>query len=393
MKSGKKFDRGLIILGFIIIITAAMAVFLFLQLKTDEVTEKAEHGDILRILITVGDGKMALTSQVFLFHSGTGNSFLLGVPGNIGSIIERHNRIDRISILYEEGSVKNYLSKIENILGIRIDYYIDIDFEHIEPITDLLGGMEIFIPEPVYDVEGDPPALLPSGNVLLDGRKMLTFLSFQGAADLEEMTADRRQDFIKTMLVKWGEQSDYLTKQRVLNLLWRLIDSNMDKQAFTSFLNLLGNAEIKPDRQRVMGNQRIVDGTVLLFPHFEGKLLRQQMDQRLTVLKSDYSENGGSVTVSLEILNGTTVNGMARRTKDIYESFQGFNVLTFGNADRQDYEHTVVIDRTGVKEKAERAAEIIGCKRIETRIDEVSESNAEVTIILGKDFNGQFVKE
>ncbi|MFP4382987.1 MAG: LCP family protein [Spirochaetia bacterium] len=393
MKSGKKFDRGLIILGFIIIITAAMAVFLFLQLKTDEVTEKAENGEILRVLLTVGDGTVPLTSQVFLYHTVTGNSFLLDVPGNIGSIIEKHNRIDRISILYEEGTINSYVSRIENILGIRIDYYIDIDFDNIEPITDLLGGMEIFIPEPVYNVEGDSPTLLPSGNVLLDGRKMLTFLSFQGAAGLEEMTADRRQDFIKTMLVKWGEQSDYLTKQGVFKILWELLDTNIDKQAFTSFLNLLGNNDIQPDRQRVMGNQRIVDNTVLLFPHFEGKLLRQQMDQRLSVLENDYTENGGSVPVTLEILNGTTVNGIARRTKDIYESFQGFNVMAFGNADSQDYEHTVVIDRTGVKEKAERAAEIIGCKRIETRIDEVSESSAHVTIILGKDFNGQFVKE
>jgi polyisoprenyl-teichoic acid--peptidoglycan teichoic acid transferase len=370
-----------------------MAIFIFLELETDEITELSEKGETIKLLIVLSKENSPLSTQLFLFNNDTGSSFLLDIPGNIGSIIEKYNRIDKISKLYEDGGIKEYQTIIEGILGTNIQYFLNIDYSNVEPLTDLLGGIEIFIPEPVEFIDGEEENLLPSGNVLVDGKKVLTFLSYKGSADTIETISDRRQNFVKTILNRMSEQWQYLVKPQVFSMLWNFIETSMDKQSFISFIKLLGSNSIQPDRQRVMGNERLVDNQLLLFPHFEGKLLRQQMEQRLEAIQSDTIENGDGVTITLEILNGTTVNGLARRTKDIYESFQGFNVVAFGNAGRNDVAETLILDRTGITERAERVAEIIGCNNITTDIDEMSESDAQVTVVLGKDFNGQYVKK
>ena len=80
---------------------------------------------------------------------------------------------------------------------------------------------------------------------------------------------------------------------------------------------------------------------------------------------------------------------MARRTKALYESF-GFDVVSFANADSDKHVNTVVLDRRGNPEAARRVADIIHCERVHTQASVASD--AEVTVILGRDFDGRYVK-
>jgi hypothetical protein len=49
----------------------------------------------------------------------------------------------------------------------------------------------------------------------------------------------------------------------------------------------------------------------------------------------------------------------------------------------------VVIDQTGDIENARRVAAIIECTRIQSRTDEGAGRTADVTVILGRDFDGR----
>jgi hypothetical protein len=68
----------------------------------------------------------------------------------------------------------------------------------------------------------------------------------------------------------------------------------------------------------------------------------------------------------------------------------GFNIVHYGNALRNDYEKTLVIDRIGRPSLAKRIADIINCKEVHTRIDKTL--MVDVTIIIGNDFEGRFVR-
>ena len=103
-------------------------------------------------------------------------------------------------------------------------------------------------------------------------------------------------------------------------------------------------------------------------------------------------------TYVLEIQNGTTVSGLARNTMALLRS-AGYDILSTGNADSNDYEKTIIINHIGNAEVAKSLGDFIRCSNI---IEETvsldadsttAASNVDFTIILGKDFDGRYVKK
>src|SRR5690606_17575458 len=101
---------------------------------------------------------------------------------------------------------------------------------------------------------------------------------------------------------------------------------------------------------------------------------------------------GGEIPIaeiSVEILNGTRVNGLARRTNDLLVNY-GLQVLRYGNAEEQDVERTQVIYHTSIH----AAEQVAGLIRAETIIPGTSGGvdGPDVTVILGRDFDGWYVR-
>ena len=75
-----------------------------------------------------------------------------------------------------------------------------------------------------------------------------------------------------------------------------------------------------------------------------------------------------------------------------------YDVLSAVNADRNDYQETVIIDHLGNSEVAKMVGEFIHCDNIKTASEMInpeetfnSEANVDFTVILGSDFNGRYV--
>jgi hypothetical protein len=117
--------------------------------------------------------------------------------------------------------------------------------------------------------------------------------------------------------------------------------------------------------------------------------MKQTIAQNLASISSEDQSYDDTTLVTMEILNGTNQDGLAKRTTVLFESF-GFDVITYRNADHDQYINSVVIDRKGVIQRAERAAAVIQCERVYTKIEEDAE--VDVTLILGKDFDGRYCK-
>jgi hypothetical protein len=163
-------------------------------------------------------------------------------------------------------------------------------------------------------------------------------------------------------------------------------------------------AAIDTDRiniQSVSGNVREVSGQQLIFPHWDGNLIKEIVRQTLTGLVQPSSESMGDRIFTVEILNGTNVTGLAGRTAELFGGF-GYDVISIGNADRNDYENTVIIDRTGLQDLVLAFGEVIRCSNVRTNSltseDEEIDLNiqnlnyqADLTLIIGKDFNGRYV--
>ena len=86
--------------------------------------------------------------------------------------------------------------------------------------------------------------------------------------------------------------------------------------------------------------------------------------------------------VRVQVLNGSRVPGLARLATDALRD-AGYDVVDLGNA-RTPTKTSVVLDRAGNREIAERVAATLGITRIESRPD--SALLLEVTVVLGPDF-------
>ena len=86
--------------------------------------------------------------------------------------------------------------------------------------------------------------------------------------------------------------------------------------------------------------------------------------------------------VRVEVLNGSGKSGLARLATDQLRD-AGYDVVHLGNA-ASAAKTSLVIDRVGKKEIADRIAQALSIGRVETQVD--TSRYLEVTVILGKDW-------
>ena len=89
--------------------------------------------------------------------------------------------------------------------------------------------------------------------------------------------------------------------------------------------------------------------------------------------------------IQVEVLNGCGVDGVARRMTE-YLRDTGFDVVNTENADHFDYSRTIVLDRSGDREKAVNVAVKLGLDTTAVR-QEINEGLLlHATVIIGGDY-------
>ena len=89
--------------------------------------------------------------------------------------------------------------------------------------------------------------------------------------------------------------------------------------------------------------------------------------------------------VRIEVLNGSRAPGLARLATDRLRD-AGYDVVFLGNA-HSATDQSVVLDRVGKREIAERVANVLQITRVQTQLD--SARYLEVTVILGSDWTAR----
>jgi hypothetical protein len=91
---------------------------------------------------------------------------------------------------------------------------------------------------------------------------------------------------------------------------------------------------------------------------------------------------GWAKPVRVEVLNGSGVFRAGQRAAERLRE-GGFDVVDIRNADRSDYQETLVLDRVGVTRHARSVARRLGAKSTTQQRNE--DLLLEVTVILGRD--------
>lgn len=385
-------DRGIVLLIVIVGVLAGTGVIVALSVRTDEISDIAESGGRLAAVVVIELDDAPLITQVVLFDLSTNRGALFDVPQETGVVVTSLNRIDSIDTVLAADGIDAFREEVSALVGEPVPFHLYFDGDDLEAIVDFVEGLPLFVTD--LPNEGPDAVLIPNGDVVLDGAKTRAYLRYSGEGERGRERIARYQKVVVALLEELGNHHGELSSRDGIRLTASRITTNLDRGARSSLLSELETLE--NDRmitRQVEGIYRrvVTDEAeeVLLFPHQEGRWLRESVRQVVENLASEESIRDENIVIRLEILNGTDVTGLAARTAELFRSY-GFDVVAVGNAQRDDVAETIVINRSGSEIFARRTADIIRAPRTESDSD--GQAAVDVTVILGEDFDGRYVR-
>lgn len=391
-------QKGWIFIALIVAVIVALVIFFVNSLKHDAVQDEMKKNDIIRVLYVVEDyNSSVLFSSVLILDHKTEKAAVVNLPGFTGSIYKSLGRTDRLDVIYTEKGIDSFKTEVEKLLNIDIPFYSVIKLNEFLQMADYLGGIRVFIPEPIDYVDGDGKVwMLPSGSVNLDGDKLDTYLHYHEEEETEFDIQDRYQNAMTAFISGLHEKKFIIFTKDNFNLYGKNIITNVTDEEEKTLYNCISELDTESlIKQTISGSLRRVDGQILLMPDNNGDLIKEAVKQTTNMLVSTDGTVSSRVYV-LEIQNGTTINNLARDTSVLFQK-ANYDVLSTVNADRNNYDETLIIDHYGNEETARMVGEFIHCTNIirPTTQEEIelysTEQSIDFTIILGKDFNGRYV--
>jgi LCP family protein required for cell wall assembly len=368
----------------------------------------------------------------------TGKVGMISLPRDLFVPIPGFDTSGKINTAFYVGEVQHYpggggaLAKktVGEFLGYPIDYYVKVNFDGFVQAVDAIGGIDIDVPKTIHDEQyptldyGYTTFHLDAGMQHMDGETALKYARTRHGDD-DFQRARRQQQVlvaIKDQIIKDG----LLSPKRALSLLGVLRDSVEHDVSTTELPKLIGLASrvqidtidqlvldnrygqistttrfgwiLVPDRAKIRpAVDKIFTGTSIPSTAEVQALAAQEAQQQADLsrqqIQNDYQAQAEAVRKQLSeegarvaVFNGTDDPMLAARAADWLQR-QGYQVATYGQADRNDYPRTVL--RTHA-DKPFTVASLQDMFAIAKNNISVSNNSADAAIdlqlIIGRDF-------
>jgi LCP family protein required for cell wall assembly len=354
-------------------------------------------GGQLNVLVVGSDSRDGLTpEELEILGTGTvegkrtDSIFLLSVEGGAAAMLSFPRdlyltRCDgsqgRVNGAYATGGPDCLVETISRESGIPVTHYVEVNFIGFVQIVDALGGVEIFLDQPMVDRAAG--VNLPAGCNLLDGKAALGFVRARSVDDDLGRIA-RQQRFLKELARGVAKPSTIADPPRLFNVTGtaaRAVTADEDlglidlirlaRAARGLATGGLATYTVPANPQRIEGADVLVPaaGADAVFSRFrDGTILD-------VAPPPDVGLQPGDVT--LDVLNGTTVPGLGAEGQRFLTE-RGFRVDQVGNT--EPVGRTVVRHQPGL----EPAALLVAAQLPGVTV-EASSSGPELALVLGPD--------
>lgn len=285
------------------------------------------------------------------------------------------------------GNPDSLIATVSDFLDIPIHYYVRINSQGVADIIDLLGGVEVYVPYPMRytDPYQDLVINIDQGLQVLDGEKAVGFLRYRGGrSDLERI--DRQQQFLQALKDKLFSLGGISRVPAIIGEIGGSVDTNMTASQMLSFAKTAAQISM-PDVEMatIPGDIRTIEDPgqpPLSYYVSRTDDLMIMVDHLLWGVDPEIN-----AAITLEVLNGTGVSGLAGRFATELER-QGYTVVNVGDAERSDFALTEIIDRTPDSDKLRRLSQAVlrYLPQAELGRARAIEDKPEFTIILGQDY-------
>lgn len=345
-------------------------------------------------------GELTDTMMVVSIDPKNKDVALLSVPRDLYVKIP-NNGYNRINAAHAFGESSNYpgggpaLAKetISSILDIPIHYFVRVDFSGFKKIVDTLGGITVDVDKDIYDpyypsYDGNSyqPFYIPKGTQEMDGDLALRYSrSRQTTSDFDR--AARQQKVMLAIKEKALSMSTLLNPSKISSLLDAFSENFKTDLQIWEIKRLYDlSKEIDSTRvvSKVLDNgpggfliSETINGMYVLVPQ-SGDFSEIQQFVRSFLVDSYIKDENATI----EIVNGTYKNGLAKEVGDLLLSYN-YNVVKISNSSEK-YDQTLIYDYTGgekpytLKYLSNRFGSLINKEKTNSPVD--------FKIILGDDY-------
>jgi LCP family protein required for cell wall assembly len=348
----------------------------------------------------------------------TKSAGLLGIPRDL--IVEIPFRSgsgtfqDRINAVYVAGELNGYdqggIGLMKDVLEaepfeIDIDHHVIVDFEGFEEIIDALGGIEVDVPEYVYDpyyseteLPGDYlPQEFEEGPQQMDGQAALAYARIRFSTD--DLDRIQRQQRVIFAAIEKAKRLNVLSNAEEL---WNKYKAAI--QTDISDLRIAGYALLASQVQDNLVAISLGPATTPYTTREGAAVLIGDPDAVSDIVQSLFSPQPGVAAqptvapepVRVEVQNGTLVDGLASEVVN-YIATRGIPIDDLNPANTYDglaHETTLILDLDGTHERNRLAlAGWLDVNPDNARAatpDELALLNgttADIVVILGDDFD------
>ncbi len=370
-KKNKKYFQVALFVLLLFVSFAFLYIFNLLPFGSDILAY--ERLNILAVGTDTAESKgRADTILVLSISPKTKDTVLFSIPRDMRVMIPDKG-MEKINHAFAYGGIELLERTVEDFMGLSIHYYGVIDFEGFQYLIDALGGVSINVEKDMYYVDqaGALKINLHSGEQVLDGKKALEYVRFRfdKLGDLGRI--ERQQKLINAVIDKVMNFNSMIKIPNIVSTLREYLDTNMNANEMVSLARLMKDIDRgKLWVETIKGEPEYIDGVSYLVKD------AQEVKRRVEHLIENKHRG-----LNIEILNGNQVPGVAHLVARKMEEL-GFNVVNIDNADRFDYQKTVLIiysREIKIDEYFNQILEDIEVIRMDKPHDEI-----DMTIIIGR---------
>jgi len=149
----------------------------------------------------------------------TGSCRTLAIPRDTRTELPGYGQ-SKINHALAVGGIPYQEQVVENLLGLKIDHYVLIDFNGFQDLVDAVGGVQIDVTDP-FTIDQD--IWFAAGSQTLDGKHALAYARWRGGSDGDFGRINRQQQVLRALIRK-GAGLDVV---RSLNDLLPAVKSNI----------------------------------------------------------------------------------------------------------------------------------------------------------------------
>lgn len=443
-KNAKKKRRWLIVLLIILLIIGIAAGIFYYRVQKlggglggtiaatlghDEDTRK--NLDTLTTLVLGKSLNLTDTIILFSYNPRTQEASMLSIPRDtfIGNDPDEATAFDKINSVYQFG-VDKILKEVSELTGFDVENYVVVDTAGFRELVDTIGGVTFNVPMDMkYDSYSQGLHIdLKAGEQVLDGDKAEQLVRFRHNNDgttypasygLEDEGRMKTQQAFLTELAKQTLTVGNIPKiMSIIDIANKYVETNMDfnmLKDYVPYLVELNMNDIKKDT--LPGESALTNGVWVyladeeeapavideLFPKSMLYNIEEPEDSN-TISNSTVNEENTQTTVEnetgnttssstnkedikIELLNATDNIRNISKMSNLLEEL-GYSITKTGNTNAAN--KTVIINRGNV------SSEIIDDikQTLNTaEVEEGGETNVDITIIIGQDYENAVESE